>query len=93
MVTTIAPPAPEEAPNPLSCSPPVGRLLREPEIRSWGQIGDIFLVGNLRRKAGRFPMMAADAGPVCQAASQIIYEVHWYDMSDISISHDENIDT
>ena len=38
-------------------------------------------------------MVAADAGPVCQAASQIIYTVHWYDMSDMNIFHDENIDT
>ena len=33
-VTTIAPPAPEEAPSPLFCSPPVERSLREPEIRN-----------------------------------------------------------
>ena len=42
VVTTIAPPAPEEAPSPLFCSPPIGLLLHEPEIRSWGRVENIF---------------------------------------------------
>ena len=42
VITTIAPPGPEEAPSPLFCSPPVERSLREPEIRSWGWVKNIF---------------------------------------------------